>query len=361
MLHIGSGKTGTTSVQLMLDQNRDRLREYGLLYPRSPGHRRHVKLGLSVRSEESLEKQVSWHRQRAASPEQFQRQVLEDLRAEIAAAGLPRVLVSDEALYALPHDAIQRLRGFADTVARRTRIVVYLRRQDDHMRSRYQQVVKVGEVRRMAARVEQLDMSSTYDYHARLKTWQQAFEPDEFEVRRFERSAFLGGSLYDDFLDAVGFEDKPDLVPPERARNESLDAESVEFLRILNMYRVEHEGARPGVIDNRATVARLVPAATGPVLTLPDHLLEAFTARYEASNEAVAREYLGDPTGQLFHAEQRSVESTTEQRLDPVRLDHFLELAEIPAPMHDALRRLAEQEASSWRAADVGGSDHRPS
>ena len=36
-----------------------------------------------------------------------------------------------------------------------------------------------------------------------------------------------------------------------------------------------------------------------------------------------------------------------EQRLEPARLDHYLELLELPTPMHDPLRRLAEREARS--------------
>lgn len=351
VLHIGSGKTGTTSAQLMLERNRDQLAERGLLYPSTPGSRRHVKLGLAVRSAENLEKQVSWHRQKETSPERFRRRVLQGLTSEIEQAGLTRVLLSDEALYGIPNDAVQRLREYVDTIARRTRVVVYLRRQDDHLCSRYQQVVKTGETRRLVDRLEQMDLRSTYDYHAKLQMWRRVVDPDELVVRRFERTAFKHGSLYEDYLDAVGVSGGLEgLRQPERPRNESLDAESVEFLRLLNMYRVEHDGARERVIDNAVLVKSLVAAASGPTLSLPPRELDAFMAGYQESNEAVAREFLGDPSGRLFHEDRKASGTTTEQLLDPARLEHFLTVCAVPEQAHRALADIVEREAARWRA-----------
>jgi hypothetical protein len=67
--------------------------------------------------------------------------------------------------------------------------------------------------------------------------------------------------------------------------------------------------------------------------------------QWEESNRGVAREILGDQTGQLFRAPRKTSNTTTEQRLDPARLDRFTELLELPERMHAPLRRLAEREA----------------
>jgi hypothetical protein len=74
-------------------------------------------------------------------------------------------------------------------------------------------------------------------------------------------------------------------------------------------------------------------------------VLDAFMERWEESNRAVAREFLGDEKGQLFRAPRKTHDTTTEQRLDPARLDHFLGLLELPKRMHTPLRRLVEREA----------------
>lgn len=352
VLHIGTGKTGTTSLQHMLKENRARIAELGTLVPRSLGRTRHTRLGLAMRSGADLETQVSWHRQEAASPAQFRRRVLRRLAAEIEQSGAERVLVTDEALYGMPVDAMRRLRRLTDGLARRTRVVVYLRRQDDHLASRYQQVVKTGEVRRLVDRVSEMRLDGLYDYHARLQQWQHHLAPDELVVRRFERDAFLHGSLHQDYLDAVGIVAAPGVVVEPPRRNESLDAESAEFLRILNLYRVEHEGARAGVIDNREYLPRLATLPVGPTLTLPHQMLEEFMGRYETSNAAVARDFLGDADGVLFRSPGRTAGTTSEQYLDPDRVDQFLDVAEVPLAAHEPVRQIARREAAGWTPAD---------
>ena len=345
VLHIGTGKTGTSSVQFFLRDNRERLLELGHLYPRSPGGARHGKVSLYVKSDEELLGSPNWYRQKQSDPAAFRKTFRRQLFSEIESSGVFRVILSDEALYSCSDQALRRLRGFTDRVAQSLRLVVYLRRQDDQMVSRYQQMVKTGEVRRLAEWAQQ-DMARIYDYHARLMTLSDLLDPTEFVVRRFERDRFVDGSLHQDFLDAVGIDVRADELQQVPNRNESLDAESVEFLRLVNLYRVEHEAATVGVMNNRKLVRRLAEASTGAVATLPDRVLDEFMSRWTESNRAVARQFLGDETGQLFRGPRRSSNTTTEQRLDPGRLDHFLTLLGLPEQWHAPLHRLAEREAA---------------
>jgi hypothetical protein len=346
VLHIGTGKTGTSSVQFFLRDNRERLLELGYLYPKSPGGARHGRLSLFVQSDEELLDSPNWYRQNRSDPVRFRKAFRRRLFSEIESSGVSRILLSDEVLFMQPDRALQRLRRLTDRIAGSLRLVVYLRRQDDHMVSRYQQGVKIGWVVRLRDWAQE-DMSSLYDYHARLCTWQRLLEPTELVVRRFEPESFVDGSLYQDFLDAAGIKVRAEDLEVVPKRNESLDAECVEFLRLLNLHRVENEGETPGVIDNRHLVKRLSETSTGPVLTLPAAFLDTFMAQWEESNRRVALDILGDESGQLFHMPRKIRDSTTSQHLDPARLDHFLELAELPDRLHAPLRRLAEREVIS--------------
>lgn len=345
VVHIGSGKTGTTSIQQFLGINRPALAERGLLYPASPGRNRHTRLGLFLLPDEELPTRPAWPRQRAASPAEFRREFRSELIDEVNASGLSRVLLSDEALYGAPDEVLHRLRALADAHAGRTRLVCYLRRQDQHVASRYQQVVKVGETRRFAERTEALDLSSTYDYAGRLDTWERLLDPSELVVRRFERDSFLDGSLHRDFLTAAGVDAPLDVFEQVSVRNESLDAESVEFLRILNLHRVRHEGAVVGMINNRRLVRRLADSCSGPTLTLSEPEQDAFMAQWEDSNRAVAKRYFGDGEGVLFRTPRKSGGTTSRQYLDPDRLDHLLSVTELPERLHEPMRALVEQEA----------------
>jgi len=340
------GKTGTSSIQALLHRNRQRLADLGILYPRTPGRGRHVRLSLSLKPADRLDGLPGWKRLGDTDPATFRERFQRSLLREIRDAGLSRVLFSDEGLYGLADEALGDLARCTRRMADNVRVVVYLRRQDDHLVSHYQQVVKVRETRRLTERIRQVDYSRTHDYYARLSSWQRFAEPDALVVRRFEPHGFVDGSLYQDFFDAAAIPARADgLEPVDAPRNESLDAEAVELLRILNLLRRDDPSANALPSDNRDMVRRLGEVAHGPTLTAPESLLDEYMARWEASNLAVARELLGDDA--LFRAPRKTVNTTTEQRLDPGRLDYFVELLELPEQVHAPLRALAEREARS--------------
>lgn len=345
VLHIGTGKTGTSSIQQFMSLNRRRLRELGHLYPEAPGRTRHTRFALFITPDDELSRRRPWRQQGSSDPARFRTSFRQRLFQEINESGLSHVIISDEGLYSATDRSLRRLRRFTSLHSESLRVVVYLRRQDDHLISRYQQVVKTGQTKRLAEWVD-VDHSRTYDYAGRLSTWADLAEPTALVVRRFERESLVEASLFQDFFDAAGVDARADqLTQQAEARNESLDAEAVEFLRLLNLHKVENEGQRPASIDNRPEVSRLAEAAAGPVLTLPPMVLDAFMTKWEESNRHVALEFLDDPDGRLFRGPRKTTNTTTEQCLDPARLDHFLALAGIPEPAHAALRRLAEREA----------------
>ncbi len=351
VLHIGSGKTGTSTIQRVLRRNPEPLRAAGFVYPRTPGQLRHTALGLFVRPDDELVTHADWLKGGYDDPVDFRRRFRRRLDREVARSGAPGVVFSDEGLFSAGDRTIGRMRRFTRRFGGRVRLVVYLRRQDDHLISRYQQVVKMGEITPLTTWMQQ-DWVGTYDYHLRLASWRAA-EPDAFVVRRFERERMVGGSLVSDFLDAAALSvDEADLSDTD-PRNESLGAEAIEVLRILNIYRVEHEGERPGLFGSHRHVGRLREVDTGPVLTLPGPQLDRFMATWEASNRRVAQEFLGEGTGDLFSADRKTAGTTTEQRLDPNRVDRYLELLEIPEAQHDAIRRIAEKEARRRRTVSA--------
>jgi hypothetical protein len=302
VLHVGLGKTGTTSVQQFLYRNRARLVEHGMLMPDTPGRTRHVGISFLMKSPATVAGLIEWQRMGEESLEEWRKRFRRNLRRELTRAGLPRALFTDEALFSCHGPAIRRLRQLTDQLARRTRVVVYLRRQDDHFVSRYQQAVKVGETARLTDFLAR-KWAWKYDYARQLDRWQRFLEPTRIVVRRYEPGHFAGGSLYQDFLDAIGVAaSAADFTPLDRTRNDALPMEAAEFMRLLNIYRVEQEGASGYTIDNRAlgTGLRELSAGRGPTLTLPEAILDRFMDRWRDSNRRVARQYFGEDT--LFRA-----------------------------------------------------------
>lgn len=342
-LHVGTSKTGTTSIQHFLRANSDLLARHGLLYPRSPGRTRHMRLGLSIRSDEELARTSAWVVGDYPDPATFRRRFWRRLEREISERGLPRVLLSDEYLWrtrelGAVRAALERLTQ--DDLAR-VGVLVYLRRQDERLVSMYQQGVKSGETERLVTVARE---RRPEDYAARLSDWAGAVGPARLEVRRFERARFAGGNLHQDVLDALGLPLRAADMAVATARNESLAAEAVEYLRIYNLHRVENHGARPRMIDNRAVLPALM-SQPGPTLTLPEAALADWFDLCAEANRAVARRYFGEDD--LFGPPTRSSSTTTHQLLDPTRLDHYLDLTQVDAAERPAIRTIAEREAAA--------------
>ncbi|MEZ0578837.1 hypothetical protein [Nocardioides sp. MH1] len=338
VLHVGTGKTGTTSIQDLFRLNRAAFGERGILYPRTPGMARHLKLGLSFRSDEEYDAMPAWHHLRAQEPQHFRRRFHRRLLHEIASAAPERVVFSDEAIYALPGEALRRMRVFLAEHFGPVHVIVYLRRQDDHLVSFYQQQVKVGETRRIA----EFAAAPTYpyDYARQLAELRETLQPDAMTVRRFERDRFVGGRLEDDFLEAAGIEDPG--LQRGRMRNQSLDATTVEFLRIFNLHEVEHAGAVVGVMDHRDLVRVLEERSAGPQLTLPEAVLDDFMARWDESNRSVAEQWFGEPT--LF-APRRRGQVTEAQEIDATALEELMQVAGFPEDVRERMRDIAQRES----------------
>lgn len=352
VLHVGLGKCGTTSVQQFLARNRSRLAADGLLVPTSPGKQRHTDIGFFVKSQAQLDRTVEWQRRGAQDLTEFRREVRRRLVREIRRAGLPRALLTDEDLFSSTPRAVQRAQRLTERIARQVRLVVYLRRQDDHMVSRYQQSVKIGEIARLTEYAAR-DWAWKYDYLSQLRIWEGVLEPARMVVRRYEPGRFVGGTLFHDFLDAAGVGLRADDLEQVRTYNDSLPADVVEFIRVHNLYRVEREGGVPNLIDNRRLTARLREVAgTGPKLTLPETLLDRFMDQWAASNEAVAREYLHDD--RAFRTPRKVDGTTTQQCITADRLELFLDAAEIPGDRRAVLRELAAREAASVTGTAAG-------
>src|SRR5438309_11963248 len=98
-LHIGTEKTGTTSIQNFLAQNRDHLREKGILYPRAAGNQNHTALAAYALRRTTIAK-----RRRSKEPEtrrdvrQFRDELIDKLDSELCDANVSTLIFSNEHL-----------------------------------------------------------------------------------------------------------------------------------------------------------------------------------------------------------------------------------------------------------------------
>jgi hypothetical protein len=299
LLHIGTEKTGTSTLQMLAAVNRKLLLANGVCYPQLPGDTSHVGLPVyAVEAKRSTSLHAMLKLRTHAAVEEFRDNFLQRLGEEIDASGCDTILFSNEHLSSRanrPEYALRVVQGLR-TIAEDIRVFVYLRPQYELVLSGYSQAVKSG-------RTEPIDTSLSatnhyFNYDRMLSYWERAVGIENITVRRFLKQRFVGGSLITDFFTMLGIVLPPDIVIPPN-RNVSLDAETVEFLRCAN--RVVAGRAKDAYSGGRlGLVSTLEDISNGPRIAAPAEELAAIDEAFSAGNRRVSERYFPGSTAPLF-------------------------------------------------------------
>ena len=291
-LHIGSEKTGTTSVQRFLRANRELLAQHAILFPRAPGEENQMGLAVAAQTDFGPLRRKIFHVHTWPEVEEFRTALKRNLEDELGARDYRSAVMSGEHCSSrlTTEEEVRWLRDFLMEMFDDVRIVVYLRRQDEFLLSTYSTDVKGGAVHRL--RVPEGDiLDRRYDHWNLVSRWANVFGRENIICRKYEKASLKDGDIIEDFRQAVGLDPTWPYAYPKRL-NESLDATCLEFLRLMNKHvpRLTEDGLnkRRGNI-----VSVLAGVANGPLLTLPEKALEGFMARFAESNRRVATEYFG--------------------------------------------------------------------
>ena len=292
-LHIGTEKTGTSSVQNFFSANRELLSRRGILYPEAPGPKNHS--GLTVAAQHisnggSLRILFNLHSEKEV--EQYRRKLVAGLESEYASRPFTTVVMSNEHCSSrLLDDAeVAWLQNALAPHFEKIRVVVYLRRQDDFLLSTYSTSVKSGATYKLDIPPQHI-LENRYDYWTLLSRWARVFGRENIICRKFERSALKNGDVVDDILSVTGIEPSDRFDRPEDA-NESLDAETLEYLRLFNAHVPRFSKKQPN--SARANIVGVLSKmSTGPLVTLSGGRLQEFMDLFRESNRKVASEYFG--------------------------------------------------------------------
>lgn len=311
LLHIGSEKTGTTSIQHWAAANRAALAARGILYPAAPGERpdprpdpNHVGLALAV-SERARRPDLlgMLGLPDAAAAGAFAARMERRLAEEIAASGCGTLLLSNEHLSSRLREehevaALRALLERAVGAVGEWRVVLYHRRQDEMIQSLHAMAVLHGATQpfRLAARANdaRLDPRPILGHYARV------FGEEAVMVRAFDRARLVRGDAVADLLSLLGV-DAADaaFAQPPRA-NVSLGGAALELLRLLNAHvPAPRRGARSPARAALVAALRKLPPEPRTALA-PRAELDAFLARYDEANAEIARRWVCGGEAALF-------------------------------------------------------------
>jgi hypothetical protein len=300
-MHIGTEKTGTTTIQGFLVANRARLRAAGLLVPERLVPPRFG--GDSHRFLPAIANDDSY------SDEFFRMQGLDTPEArraakarwwaafadEVAQAGTARVIVSSEHLHSrLRRDhEVARLRERLAELFDRIEVVLYIREPVQAAVSLFSTAIKAGGVDSQPPGPEDAYFNNLANHRATIRRWSAVFGPAALRVRVFDRSRFAGGDLLEDFSAACALP-ACDYQRP-KPRNEALSHLGIELMRRVNMALPRYlpngrlNEARQGI---EAVVERHF--GTGPRYVAPAALARAYDEAFRESNEWVRARFFPD-------------------------------------------------------------------
>lgn len=210
-LHIGHYKTGTTALQVFLNNNRETLRNLGTLwskgvdYPDQFCHlAKHSQLAFSIYKETGVSTLMYGFQNEVPATTLWA-----DFFDYVRKSKCPSVLISSEEFMRMganPESAVM-LKDIVASVKNEFnfKIIAYLRQPDAHLRSWYNQLVKLRQpVPDFNSTVCDVMEPIHYDYALALKPWIDIFGQKAVIVRPYTETLRQGGEMFRDFLETLG-------------------------------------------------------------------------------------------------------------------------------------------------------------
>ena len=280
VVHIGTHKTGSTSIQAYCMDNYDSLLQAGCLYPRSG---RYNEKGVMVINHHPLVRSMIGESTRPLHEQ------LNELGEEIATTNPDTVILSSEILSreylsAEPYEIIRQLFPSA-----KVEWVIFLRAQADVLTSRYAELIKTGKI--VWPRGIELINSPLYlDHRLRLEKLRYAVSHDPIRVMSFDSEK---NRLLEAFFDTCQLERMPESTDSYQ-RNMSLPWGALHILRLTNRLPGFLQRYARGLISLVArklvTTRANFLVSWGSPLSKPER--DAINEQYLDSNLWVEREYL---------------------------------------------------------------------
>lgn len=303
-LHIGLTKTGTTAIQTFLRANEDALAQKGICFPdlgfRYPNVTVNRNAHFLISSFGTAPDDAPF------APQEEYYSALD--RLAILAKEYDKILLTDEQIWRIcsrHKDFLQTVKQDLASRGMALKLIVYLRRQDEFIQSRYRQRIKAGAAFTF---YEFLDTpgSDSYplDFYDSVNNISDVVGKDNLIVRIYEKRQYKGAerTLCSDFLDIFGLSADDGFTEKEKTMNRSLCGTYLEIRRTLNTL--------PQGIKETPVLAQSIRSMQEAELFARDTPKQTlfrsgdqklFLEQFSESNSRLAREYLGREDGILFY------------------------------------------------------------
>ena len=242
IVHIGTEKTGTTSIQSFLYQNRSKLNVAGFHILQGAGKENNRAVPAYCIDEASPD-DYFWKQgiETLEQRRQFKKDFLKTFDREVSR--LPKnintVIISSEHFHSRIRTA-EELNNLFELLSRYfddIKIVCYLREQATTCQSYYSTSLKNGDTLSFSDFLDQRCKPENiyFNYDDMLANWERCFGLQSLDISLFIQERFLNGDLLDDFTAKIDPALLGTLKKPDKPQNQSLTPFGQALLRAINM------------------------------------------------------------------------------------------------------------------------------
>jgi len=275
IVHIGTHKSGSTTIQNFLRENSDYLLDnHGLKF-------------IDLNDYDFLYKLMT-----AEAPENQIIQHLSSLLAEGVEKGIDKYIVSSEAfsgnpdIYYSNNEVIVEMLKKSTTLFNSTKIIVFLRRQDEFLQSLYIQKVQQGGSLK-PDQFYQPDSANALDWNLFLEPFKNSFGKNNTHAIPYDRLLFSKHSISQPFLEEVGIDTSSEKIIPEKTENVSLSESALKIAMLANpsldphQQRLFREALQ--LVSNKGVIREHG--------VFDQELKMSIVNQYDQSNQKLAQEY----------------------------------------------------------------------
>jgi hypothetical protein len=299
VIHIGTEKTASTSLQYFFDDNRKSFTQVGVHYAKSFGARNHRQLVAACMDHSKTDQWINGRNLATKlNRSRLEARVRKKFTEEMSQLPdtINTVLVSSEHFHSrltLASELVT-LNTFFDEFFSSIEVFVYLRRQSSVLESKYTTYLCAGGDKnfRQFAKVEAHLKDPYYEYATMLSLWSNEFGVANIKVREFAPSQFYGQHICYDFLNRLNATLPLSCFELTEDKNRSLNRTGLNLLRLLN-YIIN--ARKPDGSVNRKHrsmkfwILKWFRGAKPKLLSTTD--AQRFDQRFELSNRAVEKLY----------------------------------------------------------------------
>lgn len=322
-LHIGTPKTATTAIQSFCYDNKDVLEQQGYYYPMFEYQFENVQ---KYRNGHFLVCRVfdESHTRLPEKQESLTMQILGELLSMFEQH--ETIILSDEGIWNRGFfedtHCWSKIRKVLIDNGILVKVIVYFRRQDDFLFSWWNQQIKEGMHPSSVMDWKEITEKLPYiklDYYGYLEQIAEYVGKDNILVRLFDRREFVGGTIQEDFLDAIGLSLTEDFKINDTLSNLSLTKNDIEIKRALNTLSGldKKENALFRKVLSQLSEESIDDRSVSMFSTEEDM---AFMQQFAEGNDKIAKEYMhrDAPMFQPAKNSQQKWSANNEQMVEDV-------------------------------------------